>query len=68
MVSVASQLVEEVTAHAQNVILEDAWEICEDCIYIPNNLGIKEIQELIVVRCQVIEVAVYPKVPLLMEL
>jgi len=37
-VSVASQLIEEVTAHAQNGSLEDAWEICADGTYFPNNL------------------------------
>jgi hypothetical protein len=64
MASVASQLIEEVIALAQSVILAVAQEICADCTYIPKNLRIKEIQEPIVVRCQVIEVAAYPKVPL----
>ena len=40
MASVASQLIEEVTAHAQNDSLEDAREICADGIYFPNNLHI----------------------------
>jgi len=35
MASVASQLIEEVTAHAQSDSLEDAREICAD---FPNNL------------------------------
>jgi len=35
---VASQLIEEVTAHAQSDSLEDAWEICADGTYFPNNL------------------------------
>jgi len=38
MASVASQLIEEVTAHAQSDILEDAREICADGTYFPNNL------------------------------
>jgi len=38
MASVASQLIEEFTAHAQSDSLEDAREICADGIYFPNNL------------------------------
>ena len=38
MASVVSQLIEEVTAHAQSDSLEDAREICADGTYIPNNL------------------------------
>ena len=38
MVSVASQLIEEVTAHEQSDSLEDAREICADGTYFPNNL------------------------------
>ena len=38
MASVASQLIEKVTAHAQNDSLEDAREICADGTYFPNNL------------------------------
>jgi len=38
MASVASQLIEEVTAHAQGDSLEDAREICTDGTYFPNNL------------------------------
>jgi len=38
MVSVASQLIEEVTAHAQRDSSEDAREICADGTYFPNNL------------------------------
>jgi len=38
MASVASQLVEEVTAHSQRDSLEDAREICADGTYFPNNL------------------------------
>jgi hypothetical protein len=38
MASVASQLIEEVTAHAQRDSLKDAQEICADGTYFPNNL------------------------------
>ena len=38
MASVASQLIEEVTAHAQRDSLEDAREICADGTYFSNNL------------------------------
>ena len=38
MASVASQVIEEVTAHAQSDCLEDAREICADGTYFPNNL------------------------------
>jgi hypothetical protein len=38
MESVASQLIEEVTAHAQRDSLEDAQEICADGTYFPNNI------------------------------
>ena len=40
MASVASQLIEEVTAHAQSDSLEDGREICADGTYFPNNLRI----------------------------
>jgi len=40
MASVASQLVEEITAHAQSDSLEDVREICADGTYFPNNLRI----------------------------
>jgi len=40
MASVTSQLIEEVTVHAQNDSLEDAREICADGTYFPNNLHI----------------------------
>ena len=40
MASAASQLIEEVTAHAQRDSLEDAREICADGIYFTNNLRI----------------------------
>jgi len=38
MMSVASQLIQEVTAHAQSDNLEDAREICADGSYFPNNV------------------------------
>jgi len=38
MASVASQLIQEVTAHAQSDGLEHARELCADCLYFPNNL------------------------------
>jgi len=40
MASVASQLLEEVTAHAQSDSFEDAREICADGTYFPSNLRI----------------------------
>jgi len=40
MASVLSQLVEEVTAHAQSDSLEDSRELCRDGAYFPNNLRI----------------------------
>jgi len=45
MASVASQLIEEVTAHAQSDSVEYAREICTDGAYFPNNLRmiIKEV-------------------------
>jgi len=39
MASVASQLIEEVTAYAQSDSLEYAREICVDGTYFPNNLS-----------------------------
>ena len=36
--SVASQLIEEVTEHAHNESLADARDICADGTYFPNNL------------------------------
>jgi len=41
MASVASQLIKEVTAHAQSYSLEDAREICVDGTYFPINLRTK---------------------------
>ena len=38
MASVTSQLIEEITAHAQSDNFEDAREICADGTYSPNNL------------------------------
>jgi len=44
MTSVASQLIEEVTAHAQSDILEDAREICANGTYFPNNLRMSRLK------------------------
>jgi len=41
MASVAFQLIEEVTTHAQSDSLEDAREICADGTYFSNNLRIR---------------------------
>ena len=41
MAPVASQLIEEVTAHLQSDSLEDTREICGDGTYFPNNLRSK---------------------------
>ena len=38
MVSVASQLIQEVTAHVQSDSLGDAREICADSTYFLNNI------------------------------
>jgi len=38
MASVAFQLIDEITAHAQSDSLEDARERCADGTYFPNNL------------------------------
>ena len=43
MASVASQLIEQVTAHAQSDSIEDAREIRADGNYSPNNLRILKI-------------------------
>jgi len=40
MASVASQLIEEVTAYAQGDSLKDARERCAEDTYFPNNLRI----------------------------
>jgi len=40
MASVDSQMIEEVTAHAQSDSLEDARQMCADGTYFPNNLRI----------------------------
>ena len=42
MASVASRLIEEVTAHAHSDSLRDAREICADGTYFPNNLRTSE--------------------------
>ena len=38
MASVASQLIEEITAHAQIYSIEDAREICAYGTYFPNSI------------------------------
>jgi len=38
MAYMSSELIEEVTAHAQSGSLEDAREICADGTYFPNNI------------------------------
>ena len=48
MASVASHLIDEVTAHAQSDSLEDAREICADGTYFPNNLRILNVARKIV--------------------
>ena len=50
MASVASQLIEEVTAHAPSDSLEDAREIYADGAYFPNKLRTKNNVERILVR------------------
>jgi len=50
MASVASLLIEEVTAHAQSDSLEDAREICADGTYFPNNL--RNIGDILIVEVQ----------------
>jgi len=40
MASVASKLIQEISAHVQSDSLEDAREICADGTYVPNNLRI----------------------------
>ena len=49
MASVASQLIQEVTAHAQSDSLGDAREICADGTYFPNILR-KSIINLVLVQ------------------
>jgi len=49
MASVASRLIEEVTAHAQSDSLEDAREICADGTYFPNNLHVLMTYTVIVI-------------------
>jgi len=50
MASVASQLIEEVTAHALSDSLENAREICADGTYFPNNLHIYIREVALIVR------------------
>ena len=48
MASVASQLIEECTAHGQSDSLEDAREICADGTYFPNNLGRNNFYDMLI--------------------
>jgi len=43
MASVASKLIQEVTAHAQSDSLDDTREIYADGTYFPNNLRMKDL-------------------------
>jgi len=52
MASVASQLIEEVTAHAHSDSLEDAREICADGTYFPNNLRNTSAVNTLVLLCE----------------
>jgi len=63
MSSVASQLLEEVTAHAQSDSLEDAQDICAGGTYFPNNLRIL----LLAIACQTYQIFV-PSVCSLLQL
>ena len=51
MASVASQLIEEDTAHAQSDSLEDAREICAEGTYFPNNLRNLSIFLIAIIAC-----------------
>ena len=53
MASVASQLIEDVTAHAQSDSLDDAREICADGTYFLNNLRILLLLTLGIIKCNV---------------
>jgi len=57
MASVASQLIEKVTAHAQSDSLDDAREICADGTYFPNNLHSSKHKAVEFVKCR--ELSVY---------
>jgi len=53
MASLPSQLIEEITVHAQSDSLEDAREICADGTHFPNNLRTMHqlSQLLIILKC-----------------
>ena len=62
MTSLASQLIEEVTAHAQNDNLVDAREMCADGSYFHNNLRIIRIyHDARSCECQIIQILRYRK-------
>ena len=56
MASVASQLIEEVTAHAQRDSLEDGREICADGTYFPNNLRTLCVQSVDFLRIRTLKI------------
>jgi len=62
MASVTSQLIEEITAHAQSDSLEDAREICADGTYFPNHLhtNITSINQMCTILFQAILVYLNP--------
>jgi len=62
MASVASQLIEEVTAYAQSDGLEDDQEICADGTYFPNNLFISRIGCISVSRKSCYAVFIQPAI------
>jgi len=59
MASVASQMIEEVTAHAQSDSLEDAREICADGTFFPNNLRMYMYMYIYIYMCVCVCVCVY---------
>ena len=62
MASVASRLIEEVTAHAQSDNYEDAREICADGSYFPNNLRITEFSaEMFPITCDCTKITLMVK-------
>jgi len=52
MASVASQLIQEVTAYAQSDSLEDAREINAVGTYFPNNLSTKIVRKILPVTAR----------------
>ena len=60
MASVASQLIEEVTAHAQSDSLGDAREICADGTYFQNSLRNSRFLRVQVNRKRASDYVLYP--------